>query len=155
MYDKKDLYKKEGELLNKFYDHHCGRYFIYFDEIDSEEIIKGVLHQLMNGYVMSVADDGTGGKMYVLFSVEIDTDGVSEIYSCGVTLYNLLQKKGSHYFTEVSFKEYQNSKMYQDAIDYVLEQACFESNYVDGWSLAMFVNNEGKFQFVEVLNACE
>lgn len=149
------LYKEESRVLEKFYEPHCGRYFVYFDEIVSEDIIKGIIHLLINGYVMSVADDGTGGKMYVIFSIEADSEGISGLYACKQRLYNLLHEAGVEYFTSISFKDYKANPKYQSAIDFVLEKACYDVNCVDGWSIAMFVNYEGQFEFVEVLNACE
>ena len=139
--------------LDKYYDKRHGWFLISFSEAKGS-LAEGILEVLRNGYVMKVVDDGLR-KYYMLFSIGLDTSGCTALFLCREKLYDLLHNKcGVHYFTKMSLKEYMSNRKYQNAIDYVLEKTQRDEYNVDGWSIALTINTDGDFEFVEVKDAC-
>lgn len=149
---KDSKYEELRGKMKEFYDRGNGRYIIPFKDID-EVVSKGIIVLLKKGYVMTVVDDGNS-KNYIIYSIEKDTEAWQELSYCRDMLYDWLHKEfGVHYFTKMSFEEYDSNERYREAIDYVLEKAAYATNNIKGWSIALTILDKD-LEFVEVLNAC-
>lgn len=140
--------------MYQYSDPYVDRYYIPFKECKSK--VSVCVQQFMkNGYALRVEKDGDEPN-YVLFNIKNNTDGIRKIEACREILYDLLHNIcGVHYFTEMSGAEYSNNPSYQGAIDVALFYAKKFRNQAGGWSIALVINENKNFEFVEVLNAFE
>lgn len=136
--------------LGYYYDPYCGRFGIPLKEVDAEKT-DVIISLIRNGFAMTMYEESDNELSYVLFSLEDDSAGYSNINKCKDLLTSVIQRFNCKYFSKVSFDNYNESV--QSIIDTVLLESSYFINQVDGFSIALVCEGD-YFKFIEVLDAC-
>lgn len=145
------LQKAINSPLGHYYDPYCGRFGIPIADVDGDKS-EFILSLLENGYAMTAYENG-GVEYYTIYNLEDDSQGFGKVSKCKEKLMHFQSQFGLRYFTKVPLEEYASNERAQKIIDYILTESAYLSNQVNGYSLALIVE-ESCFKFIEVLDAC-